>query len=110
MVMSIGDCGVGVRHSLSANKVLADRLMSDAQSLGVAVQPGNSRFQSGGRGGGLPRVLEIAKRYGGNVAFRSGTGALWYKGSKDEKGAFDTAFQLGTQLRIMLPENRLVEG
>lgn len=110
LVMSIGDCGIGVRRSLGGNHMLAGRLESDVQALGVAVQAGNSRFQSGGRGGGLPRVLEIARRYGGNVAFRSGTGALAYRGATDEKNAFEAAPQLGTQLRIMLPESRLVEG
>ncbi|MBW3635439.1 MAG: hypothetical protein KY445_03100, partial [Armatimonadetes bacterium] len=108
LVMSIGDAGVGVRRSLANNGNLADRLESDAQALGVAVQMGASRFASGGRGGGLPRVLEIARRYDGRVAFRSGTGALAYRGHDDQKRLFDTVFKVGTQLRIMLPENRLV--
>ncbi|HEX9995916.1 MAG TPA: ATP-binding protein [Abditibacterium sp.] len=109
LVMSIGDAGIGVRQSLSNNGKLADRLESDAQALGVAVQMGASRFASGGRGGGLPRVLEIARRYDGRVAFRSGTGALAYRGEDDQKRLFDTVAKTGTQLRIMLPENRLVE-
>lgn len=108
LVMSIGDAGVGVRKSLGNNGALADRLSSDAHAIGVAVQMGASRFASGGRGGGLPRVLEIARRYDGRVAFRSGTGALAYRGEDDQKRFFDTVSQVGTQLRIMLPENRLV--
>lgn len=107
LVMSIGDAGIGVRASLSNNQQLVQRLESDAQALGVAVQTGASRFTSGGRGGGLPRVLEIARRYGGRVAFRSGTGALAFRGEDQQKRLFDTVFQTGTQLRIMLPENKL---
>jgi hypothetical protein len=108
LVMSIGDAGIGVRKSLSNNGQLAERLESDAQALGVAVQMGASRFASGGRGGGLPRVLEIARRYDGRIAFRSGTGALAYRGEDDQKRFFDTVAQTGTQMRIMLPENRLI--
>ena len=108
LVMSIGDMGVGVRRSLSGNVQLQDRLGSDAQALAVAVGQGNSRFSSGGRGGGLPRVLEIARRYNGVVAFRSGTGALAYTGQTDERRVFDTSPQPGTQLRITLPEGQLM--
>ena len=108
LVMSIGDAGIGVRRSLAANLSLADRLESDAQALGVSVQSGCSRFSSGGHGGGLPRVLEIARRYGGRVAFRSGTGALAYHGIEDQRRLFDTAPIAGTQLRINLPESRLM--
>lgn len=108
LVMSIGDAGIGVRASLAGNGKIADRLETDAQALGVAVQMGASRFASGGRGGGLPRVLEIARRYEGRVAFRSGGGALAYRGEDDQKRFFETVSQIGTQLRIMLPENRLV--
>ncbi len=104
VVMSIGDAGIGVRRSLAANNALAGRLESDSQALGVAVQPGASRFASGGHGGGLPRVLEIARRYSGRVAFRSGTGALAYRGSDDERRCFETSPLPGTQLRISLPE------
>ena len=107
LVMSIGDAGMGVRRSLAANFALAERLGTDAQALGVSVQPGSSRFGTGGRGGGLPRVLDIARRYGGNVAFRSGTGALSYRGKANEKSLFDTSNQPGTQLRIMLPESKV---
>lgn len=104
VVMSIGDAGVGVRKSLASNNALSGRLESDAQALGVAVQAGSSRFGVGGHGGGLPRVLEIARRYGGRVAFRSGTGALAYNGGRDERRTFDTSILKGTQLRISLPE------
>lgn len=107
LVMSIGDAGIGVRRSLAANMALAERLESDAQALGVAVQPGASRFASGGHGGGLPRVLEIARRYGGRVAFRSGTGALAFNGSDNERRSFEAANLPGTQLRIMLPESKM---
>ncbi|BCM91556.1 hypothetical protein IAD21_03431 [Abditibacteriota bacterium] len=109
LVMSIGDAGVGVRNSLSHNQKLASRLDSDATALGVAVGMGNSRFGNGGRGGGLPSVLDIAKKYGGSVAMRSGRGALAYRGEDDQKRVFDAPPQLGTQVRIMLPENRLRE-
>lgn len=112
LVMSIGDAGIGVRASLRGNPALAARLTSEAQALGVAVGMGNSRFASGGRGGGLPRVLEIARRYGGSVALRSGTGALAFRGpaegEEEQKRLFDAPFQIGTQLRILLPENRLL--
>jgi len=104
VVMSIGDAGIGVRKSLANNSSLSSRLESDAQALGVAVQSGASRFGVGGHGGGLPRVLEIAKRYGGRVAFRSGAGALAYNGESDERRAFDASPLQGTQLRISLPE------
>lgn len=104
VVMSIGDAGVGVRKSLANNAALSNRLESDAQALGVAVQAGSSRFGHGGHGGGLPRVLEISKRYGGRVAFRSGAGALAYNGASDERRAFDAPKLQGTQLRISLPE------
>lgn len=107
LVMSIGDAGIGVRRSLAANMALAERLESDAQALGVAVQAGASRFASGGHGGGLPRVLEIARRYGGRVAFRSGTGALAYNGTDNERRSFEVANLTGTQLRIMLPESKM---
>ncbi len=107
LVMSIGDAGIGVRRSLAANMALAERLSSDAQALGVAVQPGASRFASGGHGGGLPRVLEIARRYEGRVAFRSGGGALAYNGVDGQRRSFDAALLSGTQLRIMLPENKM---
>jgi hypothetical protein len=104
VVMSIGDAGIGVRKSLANNASLASRLESDAQALGVAVQAGSSRFGVGGHGGGLPRVLEIASRYGGRVAFRSGAGALAYNGASDERRAFNASNLKGTQLRISLPE------
>lgn len=107
VVISIGDAGIGVRQSLAHNSTLAGRLESDAQALGVAVQAGTSRFGVGGHGGGLTRVLEIARRYGGQVAIRSGTGALAYSGTKNERRAFDAAFSQGTQLRISLPEASL---
>lgn len=110
LVMSIGDMGIGVRASIAGNEKLSGRLHSDAQALGVAVQMGNSRFETGGRGGGLPRVLEIARRYGGSVAIRSGAGALAFRGEDESRRSFDAAPQVGTQLRIMLPENRLVES
>ena len=110
LVMSIGDMGIGVRASIAGNEKLSGRLQSDAQALGVAVQMGNSRFETGGRGGGLPRVLEIARRYGGSVALRSGMGALAFRGEDEGRRSFDAAPQVGTQLRIMLPENRLVES
>lgn len=109
LVMSIGDMGIGVRASIAGNEKLQDRLESDGQALGIAIQTGNSRFETGGRGGGLPRVVEIARRYGGGVAVRSGTGALAFNGDSEERRIFETAPQIGTQLRIMLPENRLVE-
>lgn len=108
LVMSIGDAGVGVRASLAQNQKLAGRLDSDATALGVAVQRGNSRFASE-RGLGLSSVLDVAKRYGGSVAMRSGRGALAYRGEDDQKRVFDAPPQIGTQLRIMLPENRLRE-
>lgn len=104
VVMSIGDAGIGVRKSLVNNAVLAARLESDAQALGVAVQAGSSRFGVGGHGGGLPRVLEIARRYTGRVAFRSGAGALAYNGASDERRTFEASHLKGTQLRISLPE------
>lgn len=104
VVMSIGDAGIGVRKSLANNPSLTSRLESDAQALGVAVQAGASRFGTGGHGGGLTRVLEIAKRYGGQVAFRSGAGALAYSGAKNERRTFEAAFSQGAQLRISLPE------
>ncbi len=107
LVMSIGDAGIGVRRSLAANMALADRLEGDAQALGVAVQPGASRFASGGHGGGLPRVLEIARRYSGRVAFRSGRGALAFNGQEDQRRSFETSALGGTQLRIMLPETKM---
>lgn|GEM_PF-519947 len=107
VVISIGDAGIGVRHSLAHNSALAGRLESDAQALGVAVQAGTSRFGVGGHGGGLTRVLEIARRYGGQVAIRSGSGALAYSGNKNERRAFDAAATQGTQLRISLPEASL---
>ena len=91
LVMSIGDMGIGVRASIGANEKLQDRLDSDGQALGIAVQTGNSRFETGGRGGGLPRVVEIARRYGGSVALRSGTGALAFNGDSEERRVFDTA-------------------
>jgi anti-sigma regulatory factor (Ser/Thr protein kinase) len=107
VVISIGDAGIGVRQSLAHNSALAGRLESDAQALGVAVQAGTSRFGVGGHGGGLTRVLEIAHRYGGQVAIRSGSGALAYSGAKNERRAFDAAPSQGTQLRISLPEASL---
>jgi len=107
LVMSIGDAGIGVRRSLASNGTLAQRLQSDAQALGVAVQPGASRFAAGGHGGGLPRVLEIARRYGGRVALRSGTGALAYNGVDDQRRSFDASPLSGTQLRVTLPESKL---
>jgi anti-sigma regulatory factor (Ser/Thr protein kinase) len=107
LVMSIADAGIGVRRSLAANMALAERLSSDAQALGVAVQPGASRFASGGHGGGLPRVLEIARRYEGKVAFRSGMGALAFNGSTAERRSFDASPLSGTQLRITLPESKM---
>ena len=109
LVMSIGDMGIGVRASIGANEKLQGRLDSDGQALGIAVQSGNSRFETGGRGGGLPRVIEIARRYGGSVAVRSGTGGLAFRGEDEARRVFDAAPQVGTQLRIMLPENKLVE-
>lgn len=107
LVIGIGDAGIGVRRSLSANTNLTSRLDTDAQALGVAVQAGASRFATGGHGGGLPRVLEIARRYGGKVAIRSGDGAMAYNGETDQRRSFDTSILPGTGLRITLPEARM---
>ncbi len=107
VVMSIGDHGIGVRASLAANPKFQSRLDSDAQALGLAMQPGASRFDVGGHGGGLPRVLEIARRYGGRVVARSGTGAFSFNGSTEAKQAFEVPDLSGTLLRIALPEARL---
>ena len=102
LVIGIGDSGIGVRRSLAANQKLSPRLQSDAVALAVAVQPGTSRFAVGGHGGGLPRVLDIAKRYEGRVAMRSGTGALTYIGA--DRKTLDAPPLVGTHLRISLPE------
>jgi len=104
VVMGIGDAGIGVRQSLGANPAMADRLHSDAQALGVAVQPGASRFAVGGHGGGLPRVLDIARRYGGRVSLRSGSGSLIYHGEEHHRRTSVAPPLQGTQLRIALPE------
>jgi hypothetical protein len=110
VVISIGDYGVGVRASLAANPKFQSRLDSDAQALGLAMQPGASRFDVGGHGGGLPRVLEIARRYGGRVVARSGTGAFSFNGSTEAKQSFEVPDLSGTLLRIALPEARLRDG
>ena len=110
VVMGIGDAGIGVRASLSANEKLAARLADDAQALGVAVQAGASRFATSGHGGGLPRVLEIARRYGGRVAMRSGEGALAFNGEDGERRSFDAPLLPGTYLRILLPEAGLMKS
>lgn len=107
VVLGIGDAGIGVRRSLAHNAALSPRLETDAQALGVAVQAGASRFSVGGHGGGLTRVLEIARRYRGLVAIRSGCGALAYSGAKDERRSFEAAPSRGVQLRISLPEANL---
>jgi hypothetical protein len=107
LVIGIGDCGIGVRASLANNDKFSGRLESDAQALGVAVQAGASRFATGGHGGGLPRVLDIARRYSGRVALRSGSGALAFNGADEQRRAFDTSFLQGTHLRIVLPEAKL---
>ncbi|HEX8549957.1 MAG TPA: hypothetical protein VF681_00240 [Abditibacteriaceae bacterium] len=107
LVMGISDAGIGIRRSLAANMTLAERLGSDAQALGVAVQPGASRFATGGHGGGLPRVLEIARRYSGKVAMRSGAGALAYNGEANARRSFETSILPGTSLRITLPESKM---
>lgn len=107
LVIGIGDMGIGMRASLAANEKFADRLDSDTQALSVAVQMGASRFATGGHGGGLPRVMEIARRYGGRVALRSGMGALAFNGSDDQKRLFDAPPFQGTHLRIVLPEAKL---
>ena len=116
IVIGIGDAGIGVRASLAANSQLVSRMESDAQALSVAVQPGASRFSTGGHGGGLPRVLEIARRYGGRVTFRSGEGAFLYHGPEKadatpkvegQKRVFEAPFLHGTALRISLPEAAL---
>lgn len=104
IVMGIGDAGIGVRRSLAANATLANRLRTDSQALIIAVQPGASRYDTVGHGGGLPRVLEIARRYNGRLAFRSGTGSLIYHGKEDHRRTFEGPPLLGTQLRISLPE------
>lgn len=107
LVIGIGDMGIGVRASLAANEKLSGRLENDSQALGVAVQMGASRYASGGHGGGLPRVLDIARRYAGRVALRSGTGALAYNGVDEQRRAFETSVLPGTHLRIVLPEAKL---
>ena len=89
IVMGIGDAGIGVRRSLAANAALTNRLHTDSQALCVAVQPGASRYATTGHGGGLPRVLEIARRYNGRIAFRSGTGSMIYHGKEDHRRTFE---------------------
>lgn len=107
LVIGIGDMGIGVRASLAKNEKLTGRLESDAQALGVALQAGASRFATGGHGGGLPRVIEISRRYAGRVALRSGSGALAYNGVDEERRSFEAAPLPGTHLRIVLPEAKL---
>lgn len=107
LVIGIGDMGIGVRASLAGNEKLSGRLENDSQALGVAVQMGASRYASGGHGGGLPRVLDIARRYAGRVALRSGSGALAYNGVDEQRRAFETSMLPGTHLRIVLPEAKL---
>lgn len=104
VVMGIGDAGIGVRASLAKNPAMGERVESDTRALGAAVQPGTSRFTVGGHGGGLPRVLEIARRYRGRFAARSGTGALVYYGEDNKWRTMDAIFLSGTCLRFSLPE------
>ena len=107
LVMSIGDYGVGIRKTIGTNEKFANRIESDAVALGIAVGQGNSRFATGGRGGGLARVCEIARKYGGSVVMRSGDGALTFQGKSETRKTFEAPPQTGTQLRIMLPESGL---
>jgi hypothetical protein len=108
LVMSIGDYGIGIRNSIAGNEKFAGRLENDALALGVAMGQGNSRFATGGRGGGLARVVDIARKYRGSLSVRSGSGAFTFQGKDDTKQTFEAPLQAGTQLRIMLPESGLL--
>lgn len=108
VVLAIGDVGIGIRQSLAMNPRHGKALESDTLAIFRALQPGVSRLEETGHGGGLTRVLQIVLRYTGRLDIRSGTGHVYIKGEDRRGHKFHVAPFPGTQIRIALPEQRLV--
>lgn len=108
VVLAIGDVGIGIRQSLAMNPRHGKALESDTLAIFRALQPGVSRLEETGHGGGLTRVLQIVLRYTGRLDLRSGTGHVYIKGEDRRGHKFHVAPFPGTQIRIALPEQRLV--
>ncbi|MCS6861031.1 MAG: ATP-binding protein [Abditibacteriales bacterium] len=108
VVLAIGDAGIGIRRSLAMNPRHGKALESDTLAIFRALQPGVSRLEEAGHGGGLTRVLQIVLRYTGRLDIRSGAGHVYIKGEDRRGHKFHVAPFPGTQIRIALPEQRLV--
>jgi anti-sigma regulatory factor (Ser/Thr protein kinase) len=108
VVLAIGDIGIGIRRSLALSPRYGKTLESDTHAIFRALQPGVSRLEETGHGGGLTRVLQIVLRYTGRLDIRSGAGHVFIKGEDRRGHKFHVAPFPGTQIRIALPEQRLV--
>src|SRR4029077_11839200 len=68
VLLAIGDCGVGIRQSLSVRYPTA----SDGEALGLAVSPDISASGEPGRGQGLPSTAKLVMDLLGRVVVHSG--------------------------------------
>lgn len=100
--LAIGDCGVGVRHSLSANPPFAYvASLSHHEAAALAFQPKVTAKPSGG-GTGLWDVRDAVRQLGGRMRLATGDGYV-----QDWRGQMrmgQMAFELpGVQVEISIP-------
>lgn len=72
VIIGVADLGIGIKRSLSSRYNVNS--WSHAASINNALQLGTSRFSD--RGKGLYKVLDIVKKYKGELVIRSGSGMV----------------------------------
>ncbi len=102
--IGIADPGVGVEATLRNKYASAvGDGWNGVAALGLAFQPGTSRFD--GRGNGLPEVLDAVRYLGGSLVARSGGAVFLCSSGESRKCVQDAACEVlpGTQVYVRLP-------
>lgn len=100
--LAIGDCGIGIRRSLSRNPTYSHVLgRPHHYSAELAFQPGVTGNRAGG-GTGLWEVLNAVRHLGGGLRLASGDGYVQAVGQQMKRGpmTFDLT---GVQVEIWIP-------
>ncbi len=100
--LAIGDCGIGIRQSLSSNPKYAHLAVKPHHEVvWQAFQAGVSRSREGGFG--LTTVLENVEELGGSLALASGDGYVRKSLSRPFRYG-NMAFDLsGVQIEVLIP-------
>jgi len=101
--IGIADFGVGLRATLLRNPLLAGKIRSDVDAIGLATQLGMSQHQDATRGTGLHHLLRIASRHSGSVYIRSGAGKIAYRGDRGDRFRFTVPSMPGVQVVLSIP-------